>query len=94
MDRYAGWLHEQRYTWRSARYELRMAGRVANYFEGRGVCRIEDLSHHILMNAIAGFARSFMRNPAVFLCSCASFSKAVTLIDHHSHLPRIRRMFT
>jgi hypothetical protein len=24
MDRYARWLHEQQYTWRSARYELRM----------------------------------------------------------------------
>jgi hypothetical protein len=25
MDRYAGWLHEQQYTWRSTRYELRMS---------------------------------------------------------------------
>lgn len=44
MDRYAGWLHEQQYTWRSTRYELRMAARVANYLKRRAVRHIEDLS--------------------------------------------------
>jgi integrase/recombinase XerD len=44
MDRYAAWLHEQRYTWRSTRYELRMAARVAGYLKRRAVCQIEDLS--------------------------------------------------
>jgi len=52
------------------------------------------LATSILMNAIAGFARGFMRKPAVFLYSRASFSKAGTLTDHHTHFPRIRRMFT
>lgn len=31
MERYAGWLQEQRYTWRSTRYELRMAAHVSAY---------------------------------------------------------------
>ena len=43
MDRYACWLDQQQYTWRSARYELRMAGRVDGYFSRRGLGRIEDL---------------------------------------------------
>jgi len=43
MDRYAGWLDEQQYTWRSARYELRMAGRITGYFSRRGLRGIEDL---------------------------------------------------
>jgi hypothetical protein len=28
MDRYADWLRRQQYTWRSTRYELRMASQV------------------------------------------------------------------
>ena len=48
MDRYAAWLHEQRYTWRSTRYELRMAARVAGYLKRRTVRQIEDLSEQHL----------------------------------------------
>jgi integrase/recombinase XerD len=48
MDRYAGWLHERRYTWRSTRYELRMADRVAGYLKRRAVRQIEDLSEQHL----------------------------------------------
>lgn len=44
IDRYATWLHGQQYTWRSARYELRMAGRAAGYLMRRGIHRIEDLT--------------------------------------------------
>jgi hypothetical protein len=33
MDRYAGWLHEQRYTWRSTRYDLHPAH--SGLFRGR-----------------------------------------------------------
>ena len=43
MDGYASWLDEQQYTWRSARYELRMAERVAGYLSRRGLGRIEDI---------------------------------------------------
>jgi integrase/recombinase XerD len=59
MDRYAGWLHEQQYTWRSARYELRMAGHVADYLKGQTVCRIEDLNHHHLNECHRWFRHSF-----------------------------------
>ena len=44
MEHYARWLDELQYTWRSARYELLMAGRVAAYFKRRGLGRIEDLN--------------------------------------------------
>ncbi len=46
MDRYAGWLHELQYTWRSTRYELRMAAQVAGYLKRRSVGRIEELTEH------------------------------------------------
>lgn len=59
MDHYAGWLHEQHYTWRSARFELRMAGRVADYLEGQAVCRIEDLSQRHLDECHSWFRRTF-----------------------------------
>jgi len=50
MDRYAGWLHEQQYTWRSTRYELRMAARVADYLKRRAVREIEELSQRAGMD--------------------------------------------
>jgi site-specific recombinase XerD len=59
MDRYAVWLHEQHYTWRSGRYELLMAGRVADYLEGRAVCRIEDLNHQHLDECHFWFRQKF-----------------------------------
>ena len=59
MDRYAGWLHEQQYTWRSGRYELRMAGRVADYLARRPVCRIEDLNHDHLDECHRWFRQRF-----------------------------------
>lgn len=48
MDCYAAWLHEQRYTWRSTRYELRMAARVAGYLKRRAVRQIEGLGEQHL----------------------------------------------
>ena len=59
MDGYAVWLHEQRYTWRSGRYELRMAGRVADYLKERAVCRIEDLTHQHLDECHSWFRQKF-----------------------------------
>lgn len=44
MDGYAAWLQGQQYTWRSTRYELRMAGHAAEYLKRRGVRRMDDLS--------------------------------------------------
>ena len=48
MDRYAAWLREHQYTWRSTRYELLMAGRAAEYLKRRSVCRLEELTQQHL----------------------------------------------
>jgi len=65
MDRYAGWLQEQRYTWRSTRYELRMAAHVSAYLKRRAVRRIEDVSeqhlaacHHLFRRKLSEEAGS------------------------------------
>jgi len=59
MDRYACWLHDQQYTWRSARYELRMASRAAEYLKRRGVRRIGDLTQQHLDACHRWFRRKF-----------------------------------
>jgi hypothetical protein len=59
MDRYAGWLHEQQYTWRSTRYELRMAARVADYLKRRAVRQIEELSEQHLDACHRWFRQKF-----------------------------------
>ena len=59
MDRYAGWLHEQQYTWRSTRYELRMAARVADYLKRRAVREIEELSEQHLDACHRWFRQKF-----------------------------------
>jgi hypothetical protein len=59
MGQYAIWLNEQQYTWRSARYELRMAGRIAGYFHRRGFERIEDLDAQHLDACLRWFQRKY-----------------------------------
>ncbi|HEY6272070.1 MAG TPA: tyrosine-type recombinase/integrase [Terriglobales bacterium] len=59
MDGYAGWLQEQRYTWRSTRYELRMAAHAAAYLKRRAVRGIEDVSDQHLTACHALFRRKF-----------------------------------
>jgi site-specific recombinase XerD len=59
MDRYAGWLQEQRYTWRSTRYEMRMAAHAATYLRRRAVQRIEDVSEQHLAACHLLFRRKF-----------------------------------
>ena len=44
MDPYAAWLHDQHYTWRSSRYELRMAAHVSTYLKRRAIRQIEDVT--------------------------------------------------
>ena len=61
MDRYADWLNKQQYTWRSARYELRMAGRVVDYLKKRAVGRLEDLDHQYLDDCHRWFRRRFSK---------------------------------
>src|SRR5262245_22401944 len=59
MDPFAAWLHEQRYTWRSGRYELRMAAHVCQYLKRRAVRRIEDLTEEHLNACHRLFRRKF-----------------------------------
>ena len=59
MDRYAGWLQEQRYTWRSTRFEMRMAAHAAVYLKRRAVRRVEDVSEHHLAACHLLFRRKF-----------------------------------
>jgi integrase/recombinase XerD len=59
MDPFAAWLHEQRYTWRSSRYELRMAAHVCQYLKRRAVLRIEDLTEEHLIACHRLFRRKF-----------------------------------
>ena len=59
MDRYAGWLQKQQYTYRSTRYELRMAARVCEFLKRRGLERIEDVSGEDLESCYTVFRRRF-----------------------------------
>ncbi|MCI0349252.1 MAG: tyrosine-type recombinase/integrase [Acidobacteriales bacterium] len=59
MDSFAAWLHDQRYTWRSSRYELRMAAHVCEYLKRRAVRRIEDLTEEHLQACHRLFRRKF-----------------------------------
>ncbi len=59
MDRYATWLHEQQYTWRSTRYELRMAARIADSLTRQGVRQIHELSHSHIGACHRWFRRKF-----------------------------------
>jgi len=59
MDSYACWLHDQHYTWRSARYELRMASRAGEYLNRRAVGRIADLTQQNLDACHQWFRRKF-----------------------------------
>ena len=59
MDRYAAWLREQQYTWRSTRYELLMAGRAAEYLKRRLVRRLEDLTQQHLDACHRLFSKKF-----------------------------------
>ena len=43
MDRYAAWLFEQQYTYRSTRYELRMAARASEFLKRQGFQHVEDV---------------------------------------------------
>jgi site-specific recombinase XerD len=59
MDPFAAWLHDQRYTWRSARYELYMAAHICEYLKRRAVRRVEDLTEQHLHACHRLFRRKF-----------------------------------
>lgn len=59
MDSYATWLHDHRYTWRSSRYELRMAAKVCRYLRRRSIQRTEDVTEEHLQACHRLFKRKF-----------------------------------
>jgi len=59
MDRYAAWLFEQQYTYRSTRYELRMAARVSKFLKRRCLQRVEDACEHDLQACYQWFRHEF-----------------------------------
>ncbi|MBW6521805.1 MAG: tyrosine-type recombinase/integrase [Desulfoarculaceae bacterium] len=61
MNSYAAWLHEQQYTHRSSRYELRMAARVSEFLKRRGFQRVEDIGQDDLQACYQWFQRKFPR---------------------------------
>jgi len=59
MDSFAAWLQDRHYTWRSTRFELRMAARVCGYLKRRGIRTIVDLSEQHLQACYRLFRRKF-----------------------------------
>ncbi len=59
MDSFAAWLQDRRYTWRSTRFELRMAAHVCGYLKRRGIRTIADLSEQHLPACYRLFRRKF-----------------------------------
>jgi len=59
MDAFAAWLHDRRYTWHSARFELRMAARVCGYLKRRGVRTVVDLNEQHLQACYRLFRQQF-----------------------------------
>ena len=87
MDHYAGWLHEQHYTWRSGRYELRMAARVADYLKERAVCRIEDLNQQHLDECHSWFRQKFSEEAGSVVVLMRFLHKAGYVDPPHPSLP-------
>jgi len=61
MEPYASWLHEQRYTWRSTQYEMRMAAHIAAFLKRRAVRRVDELNEQHLKACHDSFRRRFPR---------------------------------
>jgi len=59
MDRYAAWLFEQRYTHRSARYELRMAARAFEFLKRQGLQCMQDVRENDLQACYQWFRHKF-----------------------------------
>jgi hypothetical protein len=83
MDSFAAWLQDRHYTWRSTRYELRMAAHVCRYLERQGIRRIADLSEQHLHACQHLFRRTFpgeagsVRVLATFLLEHGGVQRAV-----------------
>jgi len=48
MDSFAAWLQDRRYTWRSTRFEMRIAALVCGYLKRRGIRAVVDLGEQHL----------------------------------------------
>lgn len=59
MDRYAAWLFEQQYTYRSTRYELRMAARASEFLKSQGLEHVKDACEHDLQACYKWFRLEF-----------------------------------
>jgi integrase/recombinase XerD len=59
MDQYAAWLFEQQYTYRSARYELRMAAHISRFLKDRGNHSVEEVSEDGLQTCYQFFRFNF-----------------------------------
>ena len=59
IDSFAAWLQDRHYTWRSTRFELRMAARVCGYLKRRGIRTVVDLSEQHLQACYRLFRRKF-----------------------------------
>lgn len=83
MDRYADWLRQQQYTWRSTRYELRMAAQVAEYLKRRAVRKIDELQQRQLDTCYRRFRQKFSKEAgsvlvlARFLRECGYIEKGL-----------------
>jgi hypothetical protein len=96
MDGYVDWLRRQQYTWRSTRYELRMAAQVAEYLKRRGVRRIDELAQRHLDACHHRFRRRFPEEAgsvlvlARFLPECGPLANDVgsAIQDYLKKVPR------
>ena len=76
MNPFAAWLHEQQYTHRSTRYELRMAVHVCDFLKRQGFQQVEDVGEQDLETCYRLFRRKFPKEAgsvhvlARFLLEC------------------------
>jgi len=88
MDRYADWLRRQQYTWRSTRYELRMAAQVAEYLKRRAVREIDELERRHLDKCHRLFRQKFPEEAGSvlvltrFLQECGHVEKGLPSTTH------------
>lgn len=57
MDSFAAWLQDRRYTWRSTRFEMRIAALVCGYLKRRGIRSVVDLGAQHLQACYRLFRR-------------------------------------
>jgi len=61
IDRYAAWLIEQQYTYRSSRYELRMVAHVCQFLKNRGFQELNEVGVDDLEACYRFFRKKFTK---------------------------------